>query len=84
FLLESLEDLDSSLRKLNSRLFVVRGQPADVLPRLFQEWGITHLAFEEDPEPYGKERDSAISALARELSIQVITRSSHTLYDPKV
>jgi cryptochrome len=26
FLLESLEDLDRSLRKLNSRLFVIRGQ----------------------------------------------------------
>ncbi|CAL1546813.1 unnamed protein product [Lymnaea stagnalis] len=83
FLLESLEDLDSSLRKLNSHLFVVRGQPADVLPRLFQEWDITTLAFEEDPEPYGKERDSAISAMAKEFNIQVIAKSSHTLYDPK-
>lgn len=36
FLLQSLEDLDTSLRKLNSRLFVVRGQPADVFPRLFK------------------------------------------------
>ncbi|RUS77009.1 hypothetical protein EGW08_015234 [Elysia chlorotica] len=83
FLLESLEDLDSSLRKLNSRLYVVRGQPADVLPRLFQEWSITTFAFEEDPEPYGKERDAALSALAREFSIQVIAKPSHTLYDPK-
>lgn len=36
FLLESLEDLDQSLRKLNSRLFVIRGQPAGVLPKLFK------------------------------------------------
>lgn len=36
FLLQSLEDLDSSLRKLNSRLFVIRGQPTDVFPRLFK------------------------------------------------
>lgn len=36
FLLQSLEDLDNSLRKLNSRLFVVRGQPTDVFPRLFK------------------------------------------------
>ena len=36
FLLQSLEDLDNSLRKLNSRLFVVRGQPANVLPDLFK------------------------------------------------
>uniref|UniRef100_A0A672RAF1 Cryptochrome-2-like n=1 Tax=Sinocyclocheilus grahami TaxID=75366 RepID=A0A672RAF1_SINGR len=37
FLLESLEDLDTSLRKLNSRLFVARGQPAEVFPRLFKK-----------------------------------------------
>ncbi|WAR08353.1 CRY1-like protein, partial [Mya arenaria] len=36
FLLQCLEDLDSSLRKLNSRLYVVRGQPADVFPKLFK------------------------------------------------
>ena len=36
FLLQCLEDLDNGLRKLNSRLFVVRGQPADVLPTLFK------------------------------------------------
>lgn len=36
FLLQCLDDLDSSLRKLNSRLFVIRGQPANVFPRLFK------------------------------------------------
>lgn len=36
FLLQCLEDLDANLRKLNSRLFVIRGQPADVFPRLFK------------------------------------------------
>lgn len=36
FLLEALEDLDSSLKKLNSRLFVVKGQPTDVFPRLLK------------------------------------------------
>ncbi|XP_052212171.1 cryptochrome-1-like [Dreissena polymorpha] len=36
FLLQCLEDLDSSLRKLNSRLYVVRGQPEDVFPKLFK------------------------------------------------
>lgn len=36
FLLQCLDDLDSNLRKLNSRLFVIRGQPANVFPRLFK------------------------------------------------
>lgn len=33
FLIQCLEDLDESLKKLNSSLFVIRGQPADVLSR---------------------------------------------------
>ncbi|CAH2068605.1 unnamed protein product, partial [Iphiclides podalirius] len=80
FLLECLEDLDSSLRKLNSRLFVVRGQPNDALPRLFREWGTTALSFEEDPEPYGRVRDHNITTKCRDIGVTVISRVSHTLY----
>nr|ABO38435.1 cryptochrome 2 [Antheraea pernyi] len=80
FLLQCLEDLDSSLKKLNSRLFVVRGQPADALPKLFREWGTTALTFEEDPEPYGRVRDHNITTKCREVGINVISRVSHTLY----
>ncbi|KAM4721522.1 cryptochrome-2 isoform 2-T2 [Rhinophrynus dorsalis] len=81
FLLQSLEDLDNSLRKLNSRLFVVRGQPADVFPRLFKEWRVTRLTFEYDSEPFGKERDAAIMKLAKEAGVEVIVENSHTLYE---
>ncbi|EPY87950.1 cryptochrome-1 [Camelus ferus] len=81
FLLQCLEDLDANLRKLNSRLFVIRGQPADVFPRLFKEWNITKLSIEYDSEPFGKERDAAIKKLATEAGVEVIVRTSHTLYD---
>ncbi|RXG60369.1 Cryptochrome-2 [Armadillidium vulgare] len=80
FLLQSLEDLDRSLRKFNSRLFVIRGQPAKALPDIFREWGTNILTFEEDPEPFGKARDANIIAMAREMGIKVIVRTSHTLY----
>ena len=81
FLLQSLEDLDQSLRKLNSRLFVVRGQPADVLPQLFRDWNINYFTFEEDPEPFGQVRDRNIVAMCKELGVSVVKEASHTLYD---
>ncbi|XP_072336781.1 cryptochrome-1-like isoform X2 [Scyliorhinus torazame] len=81
FLLQCLEDLDASLLELNSRLFVIRGQPADVFPRLFKEWNINRLTFEYDSEPFGKERDAAIKKLASEAGVEVIVKISHTLYD---
>ncbi|KZS16683.1 Protein CRY-M [Daphnia magna] len=83
FLLESLEDLDQNLRKLNSRLFVIRGQPAGVLPKLFKEWETTCLTFEEDPEPFGRVRDQNIMTMCKDFNIEVITRASHTLYHPQ-
>ena len=84
FLLQALEDVDNSLRKLNSRLYVVRGQPTDVFPRLFREWNISLLTFEEDAEPFGREKDAAISMLARDSGVEVIVCRSHTLYDPQM
>uniref|UniRef100_A0AAY4C1T1 Photolyase/cryptochrome alpha/beta domain-containing protein n=1 Tax=Denticeps clupeoides TaxID=299321 RepID=A0AAY4C1T1_9TELE len=81
FLLQCLEDLDRSLRQLDSRLFVIRGQPADIFPRLFKEWKVTRLTFECDSEPFGKERDAAIKKLAAEAGVEVTVKTSHTLYD---
>lgn len=46
-----------------------------------QEWGVTHLTFEYDSEPFGKERDAAIVKLAKEAGVEVTTENSHTLYD---
>ena len=81
FLLQCLEDLDQGLRKMNSRLFVVRGQPADALPSLFKQWNINYLSFEEDPEPFGKVRDQNITAMCKENGIKVVTEKIHTLFD---
>nr|XP_055073401.1 cryptochrome circadian regulator 3b [Misgurnus anguillicaudatus] len=81
FLLQSLEDLDSRLRELNSCLFVIRGQPANIFPRLFKEWKVNRLTFECDSEPFGKERDAAIKKLASEAGVEVVVKISHTLYD---
>ncbi|ESO84816.1 hypothetical protein LOTGIDRAFT_131547 [Lottia gigantea] len=81
FLLECLEDLDSSLRKLNSRLYVVLGQPVAVFPSLFKKWKITALTFEEETEPHGRNRDNVITSLAHDAGVEVIKKTSHTLYN---
>jgi cryptochrome len=78
--LQCLDDLDQNLRKLNSRLFVIRGQPAEKLPVLFKNWNTTCLTFEEDPEPFSRARDNNITEMCKELNIKVITAVSHTLY----
>ncbi|XP_006779922.1 cryptochrome circadian regulator 5 [Neolamprologus brichardi] len=81
FLIGALKDLDGSLRKLNSRLFVVRGKPEDVLPKLFTKWKVTRLTYEYDTEPYSLQRDSKVTSLAKERGVEVIYKVSHTLYN---
>ena len=36
FLQESLQDLDQQLRQMGSRLFVIRGKPSSVFPKIFE------------------------------------------------
>lgn len=43
--------------------------------------GTNCLTFEQDPEPFGKVRDSNIIEMCREMHIEVIQISSHTLYN---
>ncbi|RYH07885.1 deoxyribodipyrimidine photo-lyase, partial [archaeon] len=81
FLLECLHDLDSSLRKLGSRLYVLQGKPQDMLPRAVEHWGVTHITFERDTEPYAKVRDREVRALLEDRGVAVESYVSHTLHD---
>ncbi|NWU62339.1 CRY2 protein, partial [Pterocles burchelli] len=81
FLLDALRDLDGSLREMGSRLFVVRGSPEEVFPRLFHAWGTTRLTFEVDTEPPARRHDAVVAELAAQHGVEVIWKVSHTLYD---
>ena len=82
FVVECLQDLDKTLRKKNSRLYVESGDPVEILPKLWEKWGITHLTFEEDEtgEPYAKQRDEKVLAEAAKHGIEVKTFASETLH----
>jgi deoxyribodipyrimidine photolyase len=60
FLLESLADLDASLRKAGSRLVVLEGSPREVLPATVDAVGAARLCWEKDTEPYALERDAGV------------------------
>jgi len=83
FLCQALEDLDNQLKKLGTRLFVVRGNPKEVFENLFKEWNVKKLTYEKDTEPYGVKRDTEIETLAEKFNIEVVTKTSHTLFEPQ-
>jgi cryptochrome len=83
-LLETLRDLDSRLRALNSRLLILRGKPAEVLPAALQRWSVNKLYFERNTEPYAVKRDADVVAAAASAGVATSVHEGHTLYDPDV
>ncbi|CAN1162153.1 (6-4)DNA photolyase [Linum perenne] len=82
FLLESLKDLDSSLRKLGSRLLVLKGEPGEVLIHCLNQWNVRQLCFEYETDPYYQRLDSRVKDYASAAGIEVFSPVSHTLFNP--
>lgn len=82
FLLESLTDLDVNLKKLGSRLLVLKGEPSEVLFRCLKEWSIKKLCFEFDSEPYYQALDDKVRKYATAAGIEIFSPVSHTLFNP--
>ena len=67
FLLESLKTLEANLAHLGSRLLLVPGRSAEVVPHLATEWKADQVLAHRWVEPFGRERDRRVAeALARE------------------
>ncbi|KPJ01584.1 Cryptochrome-1 [Papilio xuthus] len=81
FLIQSLQDLDDNLRKINTRLYVFKGKAVDCLPNLFKQWQVKFLTSQVDIDPEVVEQDEAIEKIAEELDIFIVRRVQHTVYD---
>mmetsp|Transcript_8668 Transcript_8668/g.28563 ORF Transcript_8668/g.28563 Transcript_8668/m.28563 type:complete len:182 (-) Transcript_8668:1233-1778(-) len=81
FLLESLRDLDASLRSVGSSLLVLHGEPRVVLPRACKSWDVNLVTWEHDIEPYAKVRDLAVRGALERAGVECTSVSGHTLYD---
>ncbi|XP_058120816.1 cryptochrome-2 [Anopheles ziemanni] len=84
FLQQTLANLDENLRSINSRLYVVRGNPIEVFPKLFEEWNVSLLTYEYDIEPYAVKRDKTVEEQATKHNVEVHVAKSHTIFDPEL
>lgn len=83
FLLDALDDLDRQFRALGGRLYVFEGNPVDIFHRLWEEFSIKKICFEQDCEPIWRERDEKVAQFCQNSGIQCIEKVGHTLWDPK-
>lgn len=81
FLIQSLQDLDANLRKLNSRLYIIKGKAVEQLPKLFDEWQVKYLTTQVDIDPELVKQEEEIEKIANEKDIFIVKRVQHTVYD---
>ena len=82
FLLESMYSIEESLRKLDSRLYVIQGHPVLSLEKVIDDWNVESVFFEGRIDRGGRMVDQSITSLCQGKGVSVTVCHSHTLYDP--
>lgn len=82
FLLESLQDLQSSMAALGAHLQVVVGDPAEILPRLAQEHKVREVFAKKEVGTEELQLQSNISSQLSSIGIEWTIVSTSTLYHP--
>jgi deoxyribodipyrimidine photo-lyase len=78
FLIESLDDLQNSIRNtLNSRLVYFYNNPLETLKIIHKQYPFQILAFNRDYSEYSLKRDKLITDWCNEMNIQIITDSTN-------
>ena len=83
FLAESLRELAERWRQAGSRLVVLRGDPAELLPQLAKATGAEVVAWNRDVEPYGRERDRRVAAALQTQGQRVLVDWDQLLIAPE-
>jgi deoxyribodipyrimidine photo-lyase len=83
FLLESLRELQRGWRQAGSRLVLLRGDPAQLLPRLALALGAVGVAWNRDVEPFGRERDRRVAAALKAEGRRVAAGWDQLLVEPE-
>lgn len=87
FLVETLTDLDKSLREKGSRLYIVRSKPEEFFEKLSEKVGgkvsqDLELHAEADYEPYAQSRDEKVTSILQKRGVKFNLYAGNSLYDP--
>lgn len=82
FLCESLSSLAQNLEALGGRLLIRQGSAIHALRKLIAESGAVELHYNQDPDPFGKNIEKQLHALADELGIRCTGHSDAALHHP--
>jgi len=80
FLLESLKDLDNSLRKMGSGLIILRGKPEVEIPKIVEEYRALKVFAKREVSFEEKQTESLVQSALFKLRCELETYSTSTLY----
>ncbi|MEB3199727.1 MAG: deoxyribodipyrimidine photo-lyase [Synechococcaceae cyanobacterium] len=83
FLLESLRELQQRWQRAGSRLVLLQGDPATLLPRLALALGAVGVAWNRDVEPFGRARDARVSEALQAGGCRVRSDWDQLLVEPE-
>lgn len=82
FMIESLADLASEIKKQGGQLHTFYGKNTKVLADCIKAWDINIIAFNLDITPYARERDDDIIKLCKKMGVDVKTEHDYYLHPP--
>jgi deoxyribodipyrimidine photo-lyase len=82
FMMESLIDLDNSLKSRGGELLCFYGKNQDIIPVLIKELQIDGVFFNQDFTPYARERDNSIYQNCKKMGVNCEMFHDYYLYKP--
>lgn len=82
FMIESLQDLNDTIKTNGGELSCYYGKQTVILKHLISELNITHVFFNDDYSPYAIQRDDETKMLCNKLDVKCITHPDYYLYEP--
>jgi deoxyribodipyrimidine photo-lyase len=82
FMIESLENLSSEIRKQGGHLHTFYGSNNSVIEDCIKAWDINVVAFNLDITPYSRERDNKVVKLCQKMQVFVTYTPDYYLCEP--
>jgi len=83
FMIESLQDLDTQLKKKGSRLYLFQGKPDEIIGKCCHALSIDALFVNRDYTPYSRHRDEKLERICKREKIPFYSFDDALLHPPE-
>ena len=82
YMIGSLNELQASYRSVGSELLILQGKPVEAIPKLATALGAKAVYWNQDVEPYGRDRDEKVTEALEDKDIETSSQYWDQLLHP--